>query len=513
MKDDDKSVLNLLKSYVNAEQRVLAATHNKRLTVKQYQSHLNQVVNEVMSTLQKKNKTFGEKETVTAFTDGKKKTDTETPEQHKTITQKQASAILRSAGFRYDGREFGYDTYIELQSATQAAGTGFLERVNKTIKHLEKTGQDTIYNVTEAIKKDIESNGLLNVEYSNGRKVSISSYAHMAARSARMESVNIGAFGRALENGTDYVRCTEIWPTCEICAKYQGRIYCISGRDKRFPALFETALRHGYAIMHPHCRHEFIPVWLELMDKDELEKEIRRSQIPKASDPRSVKERNAYAEWQAERRQVYNEQAYFEKARQTLGFSMPYKDIGAFRRSYRAKEGSLAHRRSHNLINDYQIWRRYREELGKGSLPKTLEKYQEIVYNKDDKDNLDHYIAARRRGSVSAVVGFSDWQSMNTRLCGLLVGQKAVNGVIIRGISKHFVDRVIGTIYPQGQNKIKHEGVSVKQIQNAVLQGKEIQTKTDSRGRKSTLLSLEGICDVTINSETGVLIQCNPISK
>ena len=372
---------------------------------------------------------------------------------------------------------------------------------------------NTLYNVTQAVKKDIEEQGLLTVEYLNGRKVSVSSYAAMSARSARTESANIGAFGRALENGTDYVRCTEIWPTCEICARYQGRIYCISGKDRRFPALFETALRRGYALMHPNCRHEFIPVWLELMDKADLEKEIRHSQIPKASDPRLPEERNAYADWQAERRQVYNEHAYFEKARQTLGPSMPYKDIGAFRRSYRAKEGSPAHQRSHNLIRDYKQLQSYREELGRASLPKTLENYQKIVYNKSDKDNLDHYIAARRNGSVSAVVGFSDWQSMNTRLNGLLIGQKAVNGVIIMGISKHFVDRVIGTIYPQDQNKIKHEGVSVKQVQIAVLQGKEMQTKTDSRGRTSTLLSLEGICDVTINSETGVLIQCNPISK
>ena len=65
-------------------------------------------------------------------------------------------------------------------------------------------------------------------------------------------------------------------PTCEICAKYQGKIYCISGKDKRFPALFETALRSGYALMHPNCRHEFIPVWLELMDEKELAAEIDR---------------------------------------------------------------------------------------------------------------------------------------------------------------------------------------------------------------------------------------------
>ena len=354
------------------------------------------------------------------------------------------------------------------------------------------------------MKKDIEEQGLLTVEYSNGRKVSVSSYAAMAARSARMESANIGAFGRALENGTDYVRCTEIWPTCEICARYQGRIYCISGKDRRFPALFETALHRGYALMHPNCRHEFIPVWLELMDKDELEKEIGRSQIPKSADPRSVKERNAYADWQAERRQGYNEYAYFEKARQTLGPSMPYKDIGAFRRSYRAKESSPAHQKSHNLIRDYKQLQSYREELGRASLPKTLENYQKIVYNKSDKDNLDHYIAARRNGSVSAVVGFSDWHEMDTRLRTAFVGQIAANGVKITAVSKHFVDRAIGSVSQ------RRSGISLSNLKRAIAEGTPLPIETRKDGKHSQKIVLYGVCELTINPKTGELIQCNP---
>ena len=354
------------------------------------------------------------------------------------------------------------------------------------------------------MKRDIEEQGVLTVEYSNGRKVSVSSYAAMAARSARMESANIGAFGRALENGTDYVRCTEIWPTCEICARYQGRIYCISGKDRRFPALFETALHRGYALMHPNCRHEFIPVWLELMDKDELEKEIGRSQIPKSADPRPVKERNAYADWQAERRQVYNEHAYFEKTRQTLGPSMPYKDIGAFRRSYRAKESSPAHQRSHNLIRDYKQLQSYREELGRASLPKTLENYQKIVYNKSDKDNLDHYIAARRNGSVSAVVGFSDWHEMDTRLRTAFVGQIAANGVKITAVSKHFVDRAIGSVSQ------RRSGISLSNLKRAIAEGTPLPIETRKDGRQSQKIILSEVCEITINPKTGELIQCNP---
>lgn len=527
-RNEEKGVVSLLKEYARAAKQIMAASRARKQTVEEYQKNLSAVVNAAIKGLNGSILGFSFSEIAAAAKEGVAKADGAVPaadslrnaaEHREKMTRKQAAAELRRYGLRYDGASSGrsgrgynaHNTYIELRNATQAAGNGFLSRVNKQIDELRKKGNDSVYNVTQAVKEDIQKQGLLNVEYSNGRKVDISSYARMAARSARMESANIAAFGRALENGTDYVRCTEIYPTCEICAKYQGRIYCISGRDKRFPALFETALRRGYALMHPNCRHEFIPVWLETMTEEELAEEIRRSRIPQ-TDTRSVKERNAYAAWQDGQRQRYDEQLYFDKATQELGSSMPYKDIGAFRRAYRAEENSIAYKRSHNLIRDYQNLQRYRDELGRNSLPKTLESYQQIVYNKDDHDNMIHYVAARRSGTVSAVASFSDWQTMNTKLNTLFVGKTAANGVQIKSVSRHFVDRAIGTIYKKDGGK-KREGVSVANLQNIIMHGKVGRTKTDSMGRKSTLLYIDGVGDVTINSETGVLVQCNPNSK
>lgn len=507
MKKDDRGVISLLKAYANAEQQIASAAKRKNLTVKEYQRNLNATVKHSLSMLDERARRFSEHDLTQGFSEGQSKVQGHVPQEHETISVKQAATILKQAGFRYDPKGFGYDTYVELHSATEAAGNGFLRRVNRTIDKLTKEGKDTVYNVSEAVKKDIEEQGLLNVEYSNGRKVSVSSYAAMAARSARIESANIGAFGRALENGTDYVRCTEIYPTCEICAKYQGKIYCISGRDKRFPALFETALRKGYAIMHPNCRHEFIPVWLETMSGKELKREIERSKISRKADTRSEKERDAYAAWQAENRQMYSEQAYFEQAKQRLGRAMPYQDIGAFRRAYRSKKNSFAYKRSHNLIRDYKYLRQYREELGVKSLPKTLESYQKIVYNKSDKEDFNHYIDARRRGIVSAVASFSDWQETNSQLKMAFIGETAANGIKITGVSRHFVDRTIGSIYQ------RRDGVSIKNMQKVIVSGKLSEIKVDKYGRKSQRIYIDDLCDITINPETGELIQCNPNSK
>lgn len=65
---------------------------------------------------------------------------------------------------------------------------------------------------------------------------------------------------------------------------------------------------------------------------------------------------------------------------------MPYKDIAAFRRSYRARTGSFAHQKSHNLIRDCQIYTEYRQVLKDApGFPKTLAKFQDLRYNDSAK--------------------------------------------------------------------------------------------------------------------------------
>lgn len=54
---------------------------------------------------------------------------------------------------------------------------------------------------------------------------------------------------------TDLVECTEHEVTCEICSKYQGRIFSVSGKDKRFPKLPEEV--HKYGGFHEGCHHSF----------------------------------------------------------------------------------------------------------------------------------------------------------------------------------------------------------------------------------------------------------------
>ena len=312
--------------------------------------------------------------------------------------------ILQKQGFRYSPTAFSDNTYIELQSAVKSAGEELTQRINGIIKELHKTGADSIYNVQKAIEKDISEHGILTVRYANGARQTITSYAAMAARSARIESVNLGAIGRALQEGTDYVKMTIMPQCCKLCAAYQGKVFCISGKDKRFPALFETVLKNGYALPHPNCRHEFIPWFIEMEAPETVKTEIKHSKIlyteeGELQDVRFQKDIESYQAWQAGNRQLNTELLEYRKmqAHYKGREDIPYKSLASFRRARRADELSPAYKAWRNRKKDTGIYEEWKNVIGGKNMPETLEKFQQMKYNKDEKVKREFFLMSREK--------------------------------------------------------------------------------------------------------------------
>lgn len=337
---DFKSVKEFESYYRKIEQDIhtLLTTDGSANSAKELNEKISEALNAATSYLSKKNREFTQKELATAFQEGR-----QAVKEPAKVSAKEAAEILEKQGYKYAKNGLSRDTYIELQNATIAAGNGLKSRVNAIIGDLRKTGQDTVYNVQQEILKDLQKNGLMTVEYSNGARQPLHAYAAMAARSARIESANIGAIGRALQAGTDYVKMTSMPQCCKLCGAYQDKVYCISGKDKRFPALFKTVLRSGYALPHPNCRHEFIPWFIEMEDPADVEKSIENSKIKydkngNLVDVRYQKDIESYAAWQAGNRQLNREYLEYERMKAYYaeqGKEPPYKTLGAFRREVR----------------------------------------------------------------------------------------------------------------------------------------------------------------------------------
>ncbi len=391
---DFKSVREFQTHYQKIEQDIntLLTTDGSANSAKELNEKLSQALNAATAYLSKVNAEYTKKELATAFTEGRQSVK-EPPK----VSAKEAAAILEQQGYRYAKNGLSRDTYIELQNATLAAGKELKTRVNSIIGDLRKTGQDSVYNVQQAILKDLKKNGLMHVEYSNGARQPLHAYAAMAARSARIESMNIGAIGRALQAGTDYVKMTTMPQCCKLCAAYQDKVYCISGKDKRFPALFKTVLRNGYALPHPNCRHEFIPWFIEIEAPADVEKAIKDSKIKYDSkgnlvDVRFQKDIESYAAWQAGNRQLNREMLEFQRMQEHYAKKKqpaPYTTLGSFRKA----------RRSDNLSPTFKKWRyrkadenqynRWKEIIGEENMPEDVDIFQEIKYNKDKQQEFE----------------------------------------------------------------------------------------------------------------------------
>ena len=116
----------------------------------------------------------------------------------------------------------------------------------------------TVQDMKQNLIRRLQQEGFMTVQYGTGKnayQVSLDAYAQMVARSTTREAGNLARENQLIENGYDLVEMTTHYPTCEKCAMFQGRVYSLTGKDKRFPALMKTAFKSGYRNIHPNCRH------------------------------------------------------------------------------------------------------------------------------------------------------------------------------------------------------------------------------------------------------------------
>ena len=200
-----------------------------------------------------------------------------------------------------------------------------------------------------------------------------------------------------IQAGTDYVEMTRMPQCCKYCGAYQGKVYCISGKDKRFPALFKTVLRNGYALPHPNCRHEFIPWFIEMEAPEDVEKVIKQSKIKydkqgNLVDVRYQKDIESYAAWQAGNRQLNRETLEYERMREHYAgreSEMPYKTLGSFRKARRSDNLSPAFKKWRYRNADKQQYERWKGIVGERYMPKTVDEFQQIKYNRGRQQEFE----------------------------------------------------------------------------------------------------------------------------
>lgn len=158
-----------------------------------------------------------------------------------------------------------------------------------------------------------------------------------------------------------------------------------------------------------------------------------------------------------------------------------------------------------NKSSDRNQYSKYKEILGKDA-PKSFTDFRELKYNDSNEWNLvKDYVKSRSNNMISIFTPYSQYKEYKNIIDTDIIGLTTSNGIKIKGQSKHFIERVFGTSKDPNTGRAR-DGVAINDIKDAILNGVVRTRKTDPNSIKL----VTDRCMVSINPNTGVLIQTNP---
>lgn len=169
------------------------------------------------------------------------------------------------------------DSFMRILEATdnmsQDAKWRIEEAVRTATERMLTEGVSRRQATREAVAR-LAQQEITGIIASNGARIPADKYMAGVVQYNLRKAHVTGAENTIVQNGLDLVYVNYVGITCEYCAKYQGRVYSISGKDPRFPKL---ELRPPY---HAHCVHS-LSAWVEeYQTADEVERMIAASNRP-----------------------------------------------------------------------------------------------------------------------------------------------------------------------------------------------------------------------------------------
>ncbi len=168
-------------------------------------------------------------------------------------------------------------------------------------------------------------------------------------------------------------------------------------------------------------------------------------------------------------------------------------------------EALIEEKKWKNRNTDKKQYKKYKEVLGKEA-PKSLKAFQKLKYNNSNEWNfVKDYVKSRENNMISVFTPYSQYKEYKEIINSDIVGLTTSNGIKITGQSKHFIERVFGTNNDPTTNRPRN-GVEINDIKDALLNGSVRIRKSDPNSIKF----ITDKCMVSVNPNTGVLIQTNP---
>ena len=432
-------------------------------------------------------------------------------------------------------------TWQNLTATTANTVTGAFERTLDAAWLKVSTGA---FDYKTAVKQAVDSlaDDMPMVTYPSGHTDSI----EVAARRAVLTGVNQTTgklqVARMDEMGCEFVETTAHGGARPSHAEWQGRRFHRGGavdyKGRHYPD-FEAATGYGTGagLCGWNCRHTFFAVFPELGDPPQWTQEQLRelnarniewngkkytayeiSQMQRARERNVRRWKKRYLAEDAAGLDTTDSAVRLKAARQSLAefaqatggrVDSARTSVPKFGRS----EGSRASAKSQAHHTDW-----LKSINAQSTSLNTVAKYYDARYNNTEEYRLlMQYANSVKSGWLSPLAGFDLYKSTHERIQTELVGKTTADGTVITGHTAHFMERMFGTLVDPDKLKydlkiIRRSGVGYEAMRDTVLNPERINpAKTDSRGKRSVRLIGKAI--VTINPDTGQLIQLNPRSE
>jgi hypothetical protein len=191
------------------------------------------------------------------------------------------------------------ETFYRILEASEHMTEDAKERIEEAIFRANRRSLIEGVSRKQATKDaiaELNERGITGMVAKNGARIPAEKYLANVIQYHQRKAHVEGVLNRLVENKNDLVYINRVGITCDHCAKYQGRVYSISGNDPRFPRLEQRPPYHG------HCVHS-ASAWVEeFQDEMDVKKAIRDSNKP-FTDSRSEANIKKYEEIQREKSQ------------------------------------------------------------------------------------------------------------------------------------------------------------------------------------------------------------------
>lgn len=256
-----------------------------------------------------------------------------------------------------------------------------------------QNGAKTLNQAIDMATKDFLDKGINSIEYKNGARVNIASYAEMCLRTASHRATLLGGGKKRDEYGIHLIVVSAHGNTCKMCEPWQGMILIddifshpskeyIEENKKKYKLLSE-AVESG--LLHPNCRHTLTTYFPGI------------TRLPVVPDGKE-----AIKIYEAEQKQRALERAIRKAKREEAGTL----DLDSQQKA-RKKVKDLEKTLREHLDNNKALRRNYnREEPGQGITNKSLKVHEESLkeaYNNSKIEETRKFIKSSEQPKKIAV--------------------------------------------------------------------------------------------------------------